>query len=108
MERLGREPDPNKAPIEDYHFPLEVQQAFLIHRMLSDQWDGMSGSYMGKDWAPITVFLDTYNIEDKVDVLYFIKVIDQLYTAKLNTKLEKERKTREKKSQVGIKTPKVQ
>ena len=75
--------------------------------MLSDQWDGMSGSYMGKDWAPVSVFLDTYNIEDKVDVLYFLKIIDQLTVAQKNKKLEKEREARERKSKVGGKTPKV-
>mgnify|MGYP003657029893 CR=1 FL=1 len=48
MERLGREPDPAKAPLEKSHFPFEVQIAFFVHSLLPERWDGASGSYLGK------------------------------------------------------------
>ena len=59
-------------PPEMGNFPLEVQQAFLIHSLLSDRWEGMSGYYMGKDWSPLQTLLDIWGIEDKrtvVDIL---------------------------------------
>jgi len=105
MEKLGREPDPDKAPVEDWHFPLEVQQALAIHIILSDQWDGTNGSYLGKDWAAIGVHFDTYKITDRETVTYFLKLIDHMYTKFTNEEIEKQRKAKEKKSQVGMKVP---
>ena len=73
MERLGREPDPNKAPVEEWHFPMEIQQAFNIHKLLSDKWEGMSGSYLGKDWTAVELLLNIFEVEDKKEVILFLK-----------------------------------
>lgn len=102
MERLGKEPNPDNAPLEIYHFPLEVQQSFLLHSVLPDRWDGASGNYFGKDWSIIEALLNIYNIKkDKQIVIYFLKSIDTLYSKQVNEKLEQQRKARERKSQVG-------
>ena len=37
-------------PLEPSGFPEEVQVAFFMFSCLSDNWDGMSGSYLGKNW----------------------------------------------------------
>jgi len=105
MEKLGREPDPDKAPVEDWIFPLEVQQSLVLHTILSDQWDGTNGSYLGKDWAPIAAHFDTFKITDRETVTYFLKIIDHLYTKVTNEEIEKTRKATEKKSQVGTRAP---
>jgi len=42
-----------------------VQQAFLIHGLLPDRWEGMSGHYMGKDMSALGSLLDIYEILDK-------------------------------------------
>ena len=57
-EQRGEDPDPDEMPptVEDY--PLEVQVAFLLHDLLPDRWDGMSGSYMGKDFSSIGTLLE--------------------------------------------------
>ena len=47
-EQLGQEPKLEEMPPEMVDFPLEIQEAFVIHAMLPDRWDSMSGSYMGK------------------------------------------------------------
>lgn len=105
MERLGREPDPSKAPLEIYHFPLEVQEAFAIHAMLPDRWDGMSGTYMGKDWSSLNTMLDIFNVEHKRDVATFLKYIEHFNSKKTNAEAEKQRKAREKSPQTpGTKT----
>ena len=36
-EQLNQEPDPIKMPPAMDSFPLEVQEAFFLHRMLSDR-----------------------------------------------------------------------
>ena len=45
-------------------FPLEVQEAFFLHRMLSDRWDGMSGYYQGKDMTALSTYIKVYEITD--------------------------------------------
>ena len=84
MERLGREPDPEKAPLEIEHFPKEVQYAFSIHSLMPDRWDGMNGVYMGKDWAPLGTLLDIFGIEDRLAIIYFIKSIEYYNSKQIN------------------------
>ena len=102
MERLGKEPNPDKAPIETYHFPYEVQLAFSVHTLLPDRWDGSSGSYQGKDWSAVGSLLDIYQIEDKKTVIFFLKQVDILTSNQINVEIERKRKKRESK----VSTPK--
>ena len=96
MEALGKEPDPEKMPLEQADFPVEVQLAFFMHSLLPDRWEGMSGSYLGKDWAAIGALLEIHNVEDRKEVIYFLKYIDLYNTNQMNDKLEKRRKADER------------
>ncbi len=101
-ERLGKEPDYNKMPIDDGDFPYEVQLAFLLHSVLPDRWDGSSGSYQGKDWSAVGSLLDIYQIEDKKTVTFFLKNVDVLTSNQINKEIDKKRK----KSESKVSTPK--
>tara|TARA_Y100001938_G_C8100934_1_gene441676 strand:- start:10905 stop:11237 length:333 start_codon:yes stop_codon:yes gene_type:complete len=92
MEKLGREPDPDKMPLEIADFPFEVQIAFFIHSLLPDKWDGASGTYMGKDWSALMGLFDIYEVEHKKDVAVFLKKIDIHNMQSINNKLDKQRK----------------
>jgi len=94
-EKLGKEPNYDKMPMDDGNFPYEVQLALLVHSVLPDRWDGMSGSYLGKDWSALGTLLNVYNIEDKKTVSFFLKNIDMLQTRSINDEMEKERKRRD-------------
>jgi len=107
MQKLGREPDPNKAPVEEWHFPFEVQLAFNIYKLLSDRWEGMSGSYLGKDWSTVALLLNVFEVTDKRDVIYFLKAIDSLAMQQVNDKLERDRKAEESKGKAGPRVPKT-
>jgi hypothetical protein len=48
-EMLGSEPLEDEIPIEIDDFPGLVQEALHLYSYLSDIWEGMSGTYMGKD-----------------------------------------------------------
>jgi len=98
-ERLGKTPDFNKMPMDRVYFPFEVQLAFLIHELLPDRWEGMSGSYLGKDWSPVDTCLNIYNVKDKATVVFFLKSIDIAYSNVTNKRLAEERKKQERKSQ---------
>ena len=98
-EKLGKEPDLSKIPIDTNNFPYEVQLAFLLHDTLPDRWDGASGSYLGKEWSAIGTLLNAYDIEDRRTVLFFIKTIDILNSKAINKQIEINRKKQERKSQ---------
>jgi hypothetical protein len=103
-ERLGKEPDYNKLPMNDGAFPYEVQLAFFIHSLLPDRWDGMSGSYMGKDWSAVGTLLDIHDIEYKKTVIFFLKYIDIYASNQINEEMDAKRKQAERKTPQGIKT----
>ena len=86
---LGREPDPDEMPPEIGDFPIEIQEAFLLHAMLPDRWDGASGSYMGKDWSPLKDLLDINGVEDHRTVCFFLKHIESCSTININAELKR-------------------
>ena len=102
-ERLGKEPDYNKLPMNEGSFPYEVQLAFFIHSLLPDRWDGMSGSYMGKDWSAVGTLLDIHDIEYKKTVIFFLKYIDIYASNQINEEMDAKRKQAERKTPQGIK-----
>ena len=98
MERLGRTPDPSKAPLEIYHFPFEVQQAIFIHNLLPDRWDGMNGTYLGKDWSSLDLLFKIHEVTHPKDLIIYLKFVEYYNTKKINAEAEKERKARERKT----------
>ena len=106
-ERLGKDPDPNKVPMDMGNFPYEVQLAFLVHDLLPDRWEGMSGSYLGKDWSAIGAILDSYNIDiDRQIILFFVKAMDNINSSIVNKNIQKEQKRKEKSSKGKMNFPK--
>lgn len=92
-EELGEEPDPEKMPPDRGEFPREVQEAFLIHDILPDRWEGMSGSYLGKDYSSLSCMLDIYDIADKKLCVLFLKHIEARNSQTINKDLERKRKS---------------
>tara|TARA_B100001939_G_scaffold242114_1_gene209601 strand:- start:382 stop:687 length:306 start_codon:yes stop_codon:yes gene_type:complete len=87
--------------MQDY--PLEVQVAFLLHDLLPDRWEGMSGSYLGKDYSSLGLLLETWEVEDKQTCIFFIKNIEAHNSRKINEDLESKRKANERKAKAGSK-----
>lgn len=85
-------------PLDSAVFPVEVQVAFFMHSLLSDNWDGMSGTYMGKDWSPIEAIFNIYEVEDRKTILYFMKLYDASIIEYRADEAEKRRKAEERKS----------
>lgn len=97
-EQTGETPDLEKMPVTQDRFPLEVQQANFIFSVLPDQWDGMSGSYLGKDWSALEPLLNIYEIEDKRTVTYFVKVIESRRMMSINNELKRKQEARSRSS----------
>ena len=96
-EQLGEEPDPARMPLEASAFPDEVQVAFFIYDQISEKWDGMSGSYMGKNWTEVPYLFELRDIKDKTTVLFFMLMYDSLV---MKTRAE-EAKRKERKNSSG-------
>ena len=87
-EALGTEPAESEVPIEIEDFPVEVQQAFGVYRMLRDEWDTMSGIYLGKSLIGITEVLSATEI-DAVDhkfITMLVRSIDVVRAQEINSK----------------------
>ena len=79
-EQMGSEPIEEEIPVDTEDFPIEIQQVLNIYFKLRDEWDGMSGSYMGKSYAGLGDILDIHGIEkaDKEYVLDWLTTIDRI------------------------------
>ena len=87
-EMLGNDPIDSEIPIEFDDFPLEVQQAFNAYRMLRDEWDAMSGNYLGKSLIGIKDVLEATEVEpsEQKFIIMLIRIIDNVRSDEINTK----------------------
>ena len=97
-EQKGIEPDPAEMPPTMRDFPPEVQVAFLLHDLLPDRWDGMSGSYFGKDMAALGTLLDVHEVDDKRNTIFWIKQIEAKNSEAINKKIDRKRKASQNKA----------
>ena len=100
-EQLGNEPDPEKMPLATTDFPAEVQVAFLLFGYLSDRFEGMSGTYMGKDWSEIEHLFKLYKVDEPQVIYHFMKMYEGLLVQNRAEKSERKRKAEERKSAGG-------
>tara|TARA_R100000149_G_C5867227_1_gene131771 strand:- start:747 stop:1055 length:309 start_codon:yes stop_codon:yes gene_type:complete len=97
-EQLGKEPDIDEIPPDLDDFPMELQEAFMVHHLLPDRWDGSSGSYLGKDWSALEMLLTELEIVERRQCILFIKHIEARNSNKINKELARERKKAENKA----------
>lgn len=100
-EQLGQEPDPNKMPLSSSDFPYEVQVAFFIWSLLSDNWEGMSGTYLGKVWSGLDYLFEIYEIADRKTILFLLKLYERLLVEHTAEEADKKRKAEERKAKTG-------
>lgn len=84
-------------PLESSSFPEEVQVAFFIYGLLSDRWDGMSGTYLGKDWNHLEYIFKLYNIDNPKEVFFFLKLYESIIISDRAEEAERKRKLEERK-----------
>ena len=91
-------------PLDASEFPEEVQVAFFMFSLLSDKWEGMSGTYMGKDWSQCTQLFEIYKIEDPRTTMFFMKMYEATLVKYRMEKAEEKRIQEERRAQQGGKT----
>jgi hypothetical protein len=89
-DMMGTDPIEEEIPVEFDDFHYEVQQAFMIYRMLRDEWEGMNGIYLGKSLIGIKEILQVCEIDpqDYKIILSLIQTIDSIRQEQINTKPE--------------------
>lgn len=87
-EVMGNQPVEEEIPVEFDDFPLEVQQAFAVYRMLRDEWDTMNGLYLGKSLIGIKDVLEATEIEpdEQKFIIVLVRMIDNVRSNEINTK----------------------
>lgn len=87
-ELLGNEPVEEDIPVEFDDFPLEVQQAFGVYRMLRDEWDTMNGVYLGKSLIGIKDILEAVEIDhtEHKFIIMLVRLIDEVRSGEVNKK----------------------
>jgi hypothetical protein len=91
-DALGSEPVDEEIPVDLSDFPAEVQEMFNIYYFLPDLWDGMSGTYQGKNTSIIFDLFDLYKVdkEDRLVYLMLISGIDNIRKKLINEKVKKQ------------------
>ena len=90
---MGSEPIESEIPIELDDMPLILQQAFLVYRMLQDNWEGFNGLYLGKNLNGLEYIFKYTEIDpsDEKLILQFIKLIDGIRSSEITKKREQQK-----------------
>lgn len=76
---MGWDPDPEEIPIEVSDLSYEAQLGLMMFNLLPDRIEGMSGTWLGKDFSCLDTFMNIYEIDNKREVLDYILVIQHTY-----------------------------
>jgi hypothetical protein len=90
-EMMGNDPVDSEIPVEYEDFPLDVQQALSVYRMLKDEWEGFNGLYLGKSFIGLTEVLDYMEVDtsDRKLTVQLIKLIDNVRIELINKREQK-------------------
>lgn len=88
---MGNEPIEEEIPIEFEDLYIDVQEALSIYNKLRDEWDAMSGVYVGKSYSGITEIFSMLGLpkEDWKTVYDIIGIIDKHRKKLINAKIKK-------------------
>ena len=84
-------------PLSSSDFPEEVQVAFFIFSVMTDRWDGASGMYLGKDWNNLDYIFELYEIEERKEMFFYLKMYENIVVGYKAEEVEKKRKAEERK-----------
>ena len=94
MDQLGKEVQEDEVPKDLEDLPLSFQSFIAVFSYLPDKYDGMSGTYLGKDLSPLDTILDIFEVKDKQLAIRTIKVLEGIRSKALNAKKPKKAKKR--------------
>ena len=75
---MGWEPKEEELPQDGSNLSLECQQAITVLQALPDIWEGMNGTWLGKDYSGLGTIMDIYEIDDRRAVFSLLKEAESL------------------------------
>lgn len=76
-EITGEQPLVENEPVEWHDLPEQVQQCFEVYSFLPDRWEGMSATFMGKDYSIVFHLLDTFQVIE-LDRLLYLRLMSNI------------------------------
>ena len=76
MSQMGAEPKEDEIPPDSSDFFSDTLIVFEISNQLRDIWDGMSGSYMGKDMSTLPMLFDIYGIKNNDNKMLYLRLLN--------------------------------
>ena len=70
---MGWEPKEEDLPQDGSNLSLECQQALTVLNSLPDMWEGMNGTWLGKDYSGLGTVMGIYEIESRREVFELLK-----------------------------------
>lgn len=95
---MGSEPLEEEIPVDRGSLTRDTQLVFMLYDKLQSKWEGMSGSYLGKDLSILPTLFDLYDIEDyeKKYCLDIIPIIDNYLAEDIADKIKQKTKSKPK------------
>ena len=85
-EQMGWEPKEEELPKDPAYLSYNIQCALVLYNALPDKWEGMSGSWMGKDYSGLMDIMNIYRMDNKREVFDLLKIAEgeasKFYTEK--------------------------
>ena len=75
---MGWEPKEEDLPQDGSNLSLECQQALTILNALPDNWEGMNGTWLGKDYSGLSAVMDIYEVESRREVFELLKEAESM------------------------------
>ena len=77
-EQMGWEPKEEDLPQDGSNLSLECQQAQTVLNALPDIWEGMNGTWLGKDYSGLGTIMDIYEVDDRRAVFVLLKEAESI------------------------------
>lgn len=78
-EQMGWEPREEEIPPDLGSLSYDSQVAMILFNLLSDRIEGMSGTWLGKEFSSLETFMNIYEVENRRDILDYIMTIHDEY-----------------------------
>lgn len=73
---MGWEPAEQDMPLDPAFLDINAQYALILLNTLPDKWEGMNGSWMGKDYSGLSAIMAIYEIEDRRNVFELLQIAE--------------------------------
>ena len=75
-EQMGWEPKDEEMPKDPSYLSYNVQGTLILYNALPDIWEGMSGTWMGKDYSGLIDIMNIHQLDNKKEIFTLLKIAE--------------------------------